>query len=156
MDNARRMEKAARKRDELKRYRRQRLNVPKPNHDTHVIGPGWTLDINWQDSSKRVGNPKTSRKERDAAVTLAPRVSKDGQSKEKGKSDTCKILESFPRFKDQSHTEGVRTQPGRTRFTWLHIIYESDSFGDYCNVPLPFHNYSVVPKLMSREVLRYD
>jgi len=21
-------------------------------HDTHVIGPGWTLDINWQDSSK--------------------------------------------------------------------------------------------------------
>jgi len=22
-------------------------------HDTHVIGPGWTLDINWQDSSKR-------------------------------------------------------------------------------------------------------
>jgi len=24
---------------------------------------------------------------------------------------------SFPRFEDQSHTEGVRTQPGRTRFT---------------------------------------
>jgi len=23
---------------------------------------------------------------------------------------------SFPRFEDQSHTEGVRTQPGRTRF----------------------------------------
>jgi len=22
-------------------------------HDAHVIGPGWTLDINWQDSSKR-------------------------------------------------------------------------------------------------------
>jgi len=22
-------------------------------HDTHVIGPGWTLDINRQDSSKR-------------------------------------------------------------------------------------------------------
>ena len=40
--------------------------------------------------------------------------------------------------------------------TWLHIIYDSDSFGDYCNVPLPFHNCSVVPKLMSREVLRYD
>ena len=24
---------------------------------------------------------------------------------------------SFPRFKDQSHTESVRTQPGRTHFT---------------------------------------
>jgi len=40
--------------------------------------------------------------------------------------------------------------------TWLHIIYDSDSFGDYCNVPSPFYNCSVVPKLMSWEVLRYD
>jgi len=22
-------------------------------HNTHIIGPGWTLDSNWQDSSKR-------------------------------------------------------------------------------------------------------
>jgi len=22
-----------------------------------IIGPSWTLDIKWQDSSKRVGNP---------------------------------------------------------------------------------------------------
>jgi len=35
--------------------------------------------------------------------------------------------------------------------TWLHIIYDSDSFGDYCNVPLPFYNFSEVPKLMSLE-----
>jgi len=40
--------------------------------------------------------------------------------------------------------------------TWLHIIYDSDSFGEYCNVLLPFCNCSVVPKLMSRDVLRYD
>ena len=40
--------------------------------------------------------------------------------------------------------------------TWLHIFYDSDSFGDYCNVPLPFYNCSVVPKLMSREVMSYD
>ena len=40
--------------------------------------------------------------------------------------------------------------------TWLHIIYDSDSFGDYCNVPLPFYNCSVVPKLVSWEILRYD
>jgi len=33
--------------------------------------------------------------------------------------------------------------------TWLHIIYDSGSFGDYCNVPLPCYNCSVVPKLMS-------
>jgi len=27
---------------------------PSPmKHDMHIIGPGWTLDINWQDSSKR-------------------------------------------------------------------------------------------------------
>jgi len=37
-------------------------------YDTHIIGPGWTLDINWQDSSKRVKDPKTSRKESDVAV----------------------------------------------------------------------------------------
>jgi len=34
--------------------------------------------------------------------------------------------------------------------------YDSDSICDYCNVPLPFYNCSVVPKLMSREVLRCD
>jgi len=39
---------------------------------------------------------------------------------------------------------------------WLHIIYGSDSFGDYCNVPSPFYNCSVVPKLLRREVLRCD
>ena len=36
------------------------------------------------------------------------------------------------------------------------MIYDIDSFGDYCSVPLPFYNSSVVPKLMSREVLRND
>ena len=40
-------------------------------HDTHIIRPGWTLDINWQDSSKKVSNPKILRKESDVAVTLA-------------------------------------------------------------------------------------
>jgi len=56
-------------------------------HDTHVIGPGWTLGINWQDSSKR--------RESDVAVTLARplHVSNVGQSKENRKvqaSDTYK------------------------------------------------------------------
>ena len=66
-------------------------------HDTHVIGPGWTLDINWQDSSKRVGNPKTSRKESDVAVTLARplHVSKVGQSKEKGKINQATLISDF-------------------------------------------------------------
>jgi len=31
---------------------------------------------------------------------------------------------SFPRFEDQSHTEGVQTQPGRTRFT-MPYAYDS-------------------------------
>jgi len=35
------------------------------------------------------------------------------------------------------------------------VLYDSDSFGDYYNVPLPLYNCSVVPKLISREVLRY-
>jgi len=48
MDNVRRMEKATKKRrrdkeDKGSTYRRQ------IKHDTHVIRPGWTLDINWQD-----------------------------------------------------------------------------------------------------------
>jgi len=48
MDNVRRMEKATKKRrrdkeDKGSMYRRQ------IKHDTHVIRPGWTLDINWQD-----------------------------------------------------------------------------------------------------------
>jgi len=30
----------------------------------------------------------------------------------------------LPRFEDQSHTEGVRTQPGRTRFNSMHEFIE--------------------------------
>jgi len=49
MDDVRRMEKATKRiyKDKGSKYR----SLMK--HDTHVIGPGWTLDINWQDSSKR-------------------------------------------------------------------------------------------------------
>jgi len=38
--------------------------------------------------------------------------------------DEVTIFLSFPRFEDQSHTEGqgVRTQPGRTCFTNLHQL----------------------------------
>ena len=68
-------------------------------HDTHIIGPGWTLDINWQDSSKRraAGNPKTSRKKSDVAVTLVQplHVSKVGQSKEKGKTKQATLISDF-------------------------------------------------------------
>jgi len=102
MYNVRRMEKAMERREKKKKTRlnarQPRLNVPKPNqHCTHVIGPGWTLDINWQDSSKRVGNPKTSRKESDVAVTLARplQVSKVGQRKEKGKTKQATLISDF-------------------------------------------------------------
>jgi len=70
---------------------------------------------------------------------------KTGGAKQKsGEAHTGPPLESPLHLSAQSYR------------TWLHIIYDSDSFGDYCNVPLPFYNCSVVPKLMSWEVLRYD
>jgi len=50
MDNMRRVkkqQKEERKRRQGSTYWRQ------IKHDTHVIWLGWTLDINWQDSSKR-------------------------------------------------------------------------------------------------------
>jgi len=77
MDNVRRMEKATSRREEKGTEDKSSTYRSPIKHDTHVIGPGWTFDINWQDSSKRVGNPKTSRKESDVAVTL--HVSKVGQ-----------------------------------------------------------------------------
>ena len=44
-----------------------------------------------------MGKPKTSRKESDVAVTLARplHVSKDGQSKEKGKTKQAKFISDF-------------------------------------------------------------
>ena len=83
MDNAWRMKKQQeeeRKEDKGSTYRRQ------IKHGMQVIGPGWTLDINWQHSSKGMGNAKTSRKESDVAVMLAQplHASNDGRSKEKG------------------------------------------------------------------------
>ena len=58
--------------------------------------------------------------------------------------------------------KAFRTSLDLTASVWTNLSnmaahnYDSDSFGDYCNVLLPFYNCSVVPKLMSREVLRYD
>ena len=141
MDNVHCMEKATRWRDAEDKGSTYRSLI---KHDMHVMGPGWTLDINWQDSSKRAGNPKTLRKESDVPVTL--HVSKVGQSKEKGKTKKATLISdlevrtlfgrfvwsgfniydtnpSFPRFEDQSRTEGVPTQPGHTRFTCLEHIY---------------------------------
>ena len=82
-------------------------------HDTHVIGPSWTLDINWQDSSKRVGNPKTSRKESDVAVTLARllHVSKVGQSKENGKTKQATLISDF-------HAHGRKSSLCPIRLAW--------------------------------------
>jgi len=50
MDNVCRVKKQQKE----ERKRRQGSMYRSPiKHDTHVIGPGWTHDINWQDSSKR-------------------------------------------------------------------------------------------------------
>ena len=65
----------------------------------------------------------------------------------------CRLLFSLKHF---VHLWICRHLSAQSYRTWLHIIYDSDSFGDYCNVPLPFYNCSVVPKLMSREGLRCD
>jgi len=72
--------------------------------------PGWTLDINWQDSSKRVGNPKSSRKESDVAVMLARplHVSKDGQSKEKGKTKQATLVSDFHAHGSKSSLWSIR------------------------------------------------
>jgi len=68
-------------------------------HDTHGIGPGWTLDINCQDSSKRSewATLKTSRKKSDLAATLAQplHASKVSQSKEKGKTKQATLKSNF-------------------------------------------------------------
>jgi len=45
MDNMRRMEKATRRREVMKRYRRQRLNVPKPNQAWYARH--WTWLDSW-------------------------------------------------------------------------------------------------------------
>ena len=50
MNNVRRMEKVTKRRDKEDKGSTYRSPL---KHDTHVIGPGWTIDINWQDSSKR-------------------------------------------------------------------------------------------------------
>jgi len=50
MENVRRMEKATKRRDTEDKGSTYRSPI---KHDTYVIGPGLTLDINWQDSSKR-------------------------------------------------------------------------------------------------------
>jgi len=52
MDNVRRVEKATKRRERDEEDKGSTYRTP-IKHDTHVIGPGWTLDINWQDSSKR-------------------------------------------------------------------------------------------------------
>ena len=59
----------------------------------------------------------------------------------------CRLLQ-----KHFVHLWACRQLSAQSYRTWLHIIYDSDSFGDYCNVPLLFHNCSVVPELFSREV----
>ena len=66
--------------------------------------------MNWQYSSKRVGNPKTSRKESDAAVTLARplHVSKDGQSKEKGKTKQATLISDFHGHGSKSYLWPIR------------------------------------------------
>ena len=58
----------------------------------------------WQDSSKRVGNPKTSRKESDVAVALARplHVSKVGQIKEKGKTKQATHVSGFHAYGSKS------------------------------------------------------
>jgi len=81
-------------------------------HDTYVIGPGWTLDINWQDSSKRRewGNQTTLRKESDVAVTLARplHVSKVGQSKEKGNTKQATLISDFHAHGNKSSLWPIR------------------------------------------------
>ena len=85
---------------EEKRYRRQRLNVPKPNQAWHARHRTW-LDSWYQLAryfkEKRVGNPKTLRKESDVAVMLARplHVCNDGQSKEKGKTKEATLISDF-------------------------------------------------------------
>jgi len=115
MDNVRCMEKATRRREEMKKIQKtkaQRTEAQSNVHDTHVIGPGWALDINWQDSSKRVDNPKTSRKESDVAVTLARplHVSKVGQSK-KGKTKQATLISDF-------HAQGSKSSLWPIRLAW--------------------------------------
>ena len=85
MDNVRCMEKATKRRERDEEIKKTKAQITEAQS---IIGPSWTLDIKWQDSSKRVGNPQTSRKESDVAVTLARllHVSKVGQSKDKGKT----------------------------------------------------------------------
>jgi len=57
MDNVRgvkKHQKEERKEDKGSTHRSQGSKYRSQiKHDTHVIGPSWTLDINWQDSSKR-------------------------------------------------------------------------------------------------------
>jgi len=77
-----------------------------------VIGPGWTHDISWQDISKRkrVGNPKTLRKESDVAVMLARPlyVSKVHQSKEKGKTKQATLISDFQAHGSESSLWPIR------------------------------------------------
>jgi len=115
MHNVRRIEKKQ-QREEMKSYRRQRLNVTKPNQAWHARHRTW-LDSWYQLArwfkKKRVGNPKTLRMESDVAVMLARplHVSKVDQSKEKGKTKQATLINDF-------HAHGSKSSLWPIRLAW--------------------------------------
>ena len=140
MDDVRRMEKATRRREvEIKKTKVQRTEAQWSMTRTSSDLAGLLISI------RKIVQREESEQSKDFEEGKWCRkvMSKDGQSK-KGKtkqSDTYKRFPctwklelsladspgtelhlwhhnpSFPRFEDQSHTEGVRTQLGCTRFT---------------------------------------
>ena len=45
---------------------------------------------------------------------------------------------SFPMFEDQSHTEGVRTQPGRAHFILFPLHYKQFRPWEVCSLDVPW------------------